>query len=147
MNFEKDVEIPEHSHEAQWGVILDGEIELTIDGKKYIFKKGDTYFIPKGVKHSAKIKKGYKDLTLFNQKDRYKAKETTQPRALCGEIVKRQDAKKREFKGVSFDVLAVGEKSMITKMHYKAGDHVPFHSHPNEQSGYLQLEYPLLADL
>jgi quercetin dioxygenase-like cupin family protein len=74
MSFEKDLEIPEHSHEAQWGVILDGEIELTIDGKKYIFKKGDTYFIPKGVKHSAKIKKGYKDITLFNQKDRYKIK-------------------------------------------------------------------------
>jgi len=74
MSFENDVEVPEHSHEAQWGVVLDGEIELTIDGKKYTFTKGDTYFIPKDVKHSAKIKKGYKDLTLFNQKDRYKAK-------------------------------------------------------------------------
>ena len=74
MRFEKDVEIPEHSHGAQWGVVLDGEIELTIDGKKYIFKKGCTYFIPKGVKHSAKIKKGYKDITLFNKKDRYKVK-------------------------------------------------------------------------
>lgn len=74
MSFENDVEVPEHSHQAQWGVILDGEIELTIDGKRYIFKKGDTYFIPKGIKHNAKIRKGYKDLTLFNQKDRYKAK-------------------------------------------------------------------------
>lgn len=75
MSFENDVEVPEHSHEAQWGVVLDGEIELTIDGRKYTFKKGDTYFIPKDVKHSAKIRKGYKDLTLFNQKDRYKAKQ------------------------------------------------------------------------
>ncbi|MCP2520374.1 cupin domain-containing protein [Candidatus Aminicenantes bacterium AC-335-B20] len=74
MSFKKDVEIPEHSHEAQWGVILDGEMELIIENKKYIFRKGDTYFIPKGVKHSAKIKKGYKDITLFNQKDRYKVK-------------------------------------------------------------------------
>jgi len=74
MSFENDVEIPEHSHEAQWGVILDGESELTIDGKKYIFRKGDTYFIPRGMKHSAKIKRGYKDITLFNQKDRYKVK-------------------------------------------------------------------------
>ncbi|MCD4782656.1 MAG: cupin domain-containing protein [Candidatus Eremiobacteraeota bacterium] len=74
MSFEKDVEVPEHSHEAQWGVILYGEIELTIDDKKCTFTKGDTYFIPKGVKHSAKIRKGYKDLTLFNQKDRYKIK-------------------------------------------------------------------------
>ena len=74
MSFEKDVEIPEHSHEAQWGVVLDGEIELTINGERQICKKGDTYFIPKNVPHSAKIKAGYKDLTLFNQKDRYKAR-------------------------------------------------------------------------
>ncbi len=26
---------------------------------------------------------------------------------------------------------------MVTKMLYKAGDNVPFHSHPNEQSGYV----------
>ena len=74
MSFENDAEVPEHSHEAQWGVVLDGQVELTIDGKKHTFTKGDTYFIPKDTKHSAKIKKSYKDLTLFNQKDRYKAK-------------------------------------------------------------------------
>jgi quercetin dioxygenase-like cupin family protein len=74
MSFEKDVEVPEHSHEGQWTVVLDGEIELTVDDKKHTFKKGDTYFIPKGVKHSAKIRRGYKDLTLFDQKDRYKVK-------------------------------------------------------------------------
>lgn len=74
MSFENDVEVPEHSHEAQWGVVLDSEIELTIDGKKCTFKRGDTYFIPKDVRHSARIKKGYKDLTLFDQKDRYKLK-------------------------------------------------------------------------
>ncbi|MFX0198817.1 MAG: cupin domain-containing protein [Candidatus Hodarchaeota archaeon] len=74
MSFEKDVEVPEHSHEAQWGVILDGKIELTIEGKEYTFTKGDTYFIPRNVTHSAKIWRGYKDLTLFNQKDRYKVK-------------------------------------------------------------------------
>ena len=74
MSFDRDVEVPEHSHEGQWGVVLDGEIELTVDGKKSIFKRGDTYFIPKGVKHGARIKKGYKDLTLFDQKDRYKTK-------------------------------------------------------------------------
>lgn len=74
MSFENDAEIPEHSHEAQWGVVLEGEIQLTIGGVEFIFKKGDTYFVPSGVKHSATIKKGYKDITLFNQKDRYKVK-------------------------------------------------------------------------
>jgi quercetin dioxygenase-like cupin family protein len=51
-------------------------------------------------------------------------------------IRKNNKAKKREFKGIIFDVLAIGEKSMITRMNYKKGDHVPFHNHPNEQSGY-----------
>jgi len=74
MSFDRDVEVPEHVHEAQWGVVLDGEIELTIDGNTQILTKGNSYFIPKHVKHSAKIKAGYKDLTLFNQKDRYKLK-------------------------------------------------------------------------
>ena len=74
MQFEHDVEVAEHSHEAQWGVVLDGEIELTIDGVLHTFTKGDTYFIPKNILHSARIKKGYRDITLFNQKDRYTAK-------------------------------------------------------------------------
>jgi hypothetical protein len=33
-------------------------------------------------------------------------------------IVKSENAKKREFKGVSFDVLAVGEKTMVTCMNF-----------------------------
>lgn len=72
MSFDNDVEIPEHSHNAQWGVVLEGEIDLKISDITKTYKKGDTYFIPKDVIHSAKIKKGYKDLTFFNQKDRYK---------------------------------------------------------------------------
>ena len=52
-------------------------------------------------------------------------------------IVKSKNAIKREFKGVSFDVLAVGEKTMITRMNFKMEDNVPFHNHPNEQNGYV----------
>ncbi|UCB51517.1 MAG: cupin domain-containing protein [Candidatus Zixiibacteriota bacterium] len=74
MSFENDVEVPEHSHEGQWAVVLDGEVELTIEGKKHTFTRGDTYFIPKGVRHSGRVRRGYKDLTLFDQKDRYKGR-------------------------------------------------------------------------
>jgi quercetin dioxygenase-like cupin family protein len=52
-------------------------------------------------------------------------------------ITKKENAIKRQFKGVDFDVLAIGQKSMVTKMNFKVGDIVPFHSHPNEQSGYV----------
>ena len=71
MEFDEDVDIPEHSHKSQWGIILEGRIELTIDGKKVTYRKGDRYFIPEGVKHSAKIFAGYSDITVFDQEDRY----------------------------------------------------------------------------
>lgn len=71
MEFDEDVELSEHSHESQWGVVVDGKIDLIIDGIKHTFKKGDYYCIPKGIKHSGKIYAGYSDVTFFNQKDRY----------------------------------------------------------------------------
>lgn len=74
MEFTEDVELPEHNHESQWGIVLEGKIDLTIGGIKHTFSKGDRYFIPKGIKHSAKVFAGYTDITFFNQPDRYKAK-------------------------------------------------------------------------
>lgn len=73
MEFSEDVDLPEHAHESQWAIVLEGKIELTIDGETRIFQKGDRYFIPKGIKHSGKIYAGYADITFFDQKDRYKA--------------------------------------------------------------------------
>lgn len=75
MEFEKDVELPEHSHESQFGIVLEGKIDLIINGIKNTYSKGDYYFIPKGVKHSGKIYTGYADVTFFNDPARYKAKE------------------------------------------------------------------------
>ena len=74
MQLEEDIELPEHSHESQWGIVLDGKIDLTVDGVVKTYSKGDRYFIPAGVKHSAKIHAGYADITFFNEKDRYKTK-------------------------------------------------------------------------
>lgn len=74
MEFAEDVDLPEHSHESQWGIVLEGKIELTIDGVRKTYIKGDRYFIPKGIAHSGKIFAGYTDMTFFNQKDRYKEK-------------------------------------------------------------------------
>lgn len=75
MSFAEDTELPEHSHEAQWGVVLAGKIELTIDGTTQIYQKGDNYFIPAGGPHSGRIYAGYSDITFFDEKDRYKIKE------------------------------------------------------------------------
>lgn len=74
MSFSEDVDLPEHSHESQWGIVLEGKIDLIIDGVKNTYQKGDRYFIPKDVKHSGKIYAGYADITFFDEKDRYRQK-------------------------------------------------------------------------
>jgi quercetin dioxygenase-like cupin family protein len=53
------------------------------------------------------------------------------------QVVKRSESKKRKLKQVSIELYAVGEHTMVTKMCYKKGDIVPYHSHPSEQSGYV----------
>ncbi len=71
MSFDADVQLPEHAHAAQWGVVLDGEIDLTVAGERRLYRRGDSYFIPSGVPHVSRIRRGYKDVTLFDQPDRY----------------------------------------------------------------------------
>jgi len=52
-------------------------------------------------------------------------------------ILRSSGASRRNFLGVDFVVLSHGPESMVTKMLYKKADNVPFHKHPNEQSGYV----------
>ena len=74
LEFKKDVELPEHEHEDQWEYVMNGKVELWIDGIKNSYNKGDNFCIPQGVKHSGKIYAGYKSIAFFNQKERYKKK-------------------------------------------------------------------------
>lgn len=52
-------------------------------------------------------------------------------------VVKKEEAINRQFLGVDFVVLSTGRDTMVAKMLYKSTDFVPFHKHPNEQSGYI----------
>ena len=74
MTFAEDVNVPEHDHAAQWGAVLAGEIELTVGEETFVYRKGDTYFIPAGVPHRARIKGGSSLEDLFDQVDRYRPK-------------------------------------------------------------------------
>jgi len=71
--FDADVSAPEEAHAAQWVAVLDGEVELTTARGTAVYRKGDTYFIPAGVPHGARIKKGSRLLDLFDQADRFRA--------------------------------------------------------------------------
>jgi len=82
MQFEKDVDLPEHAQAAQVGIVLEGRIDLTIDSKKQTFAKGDRYFTPEGVKHSGRIYAVYADITFFDEPNRY-AKEAYRTSDKC----------------------------------------------------------------
>jgi quercetin dioxygenase-like cupin family protein len=75
MEFSEEVDLPEHAHAAQWGVVLAGKIALTINGIEHTFQTGDNYYIPEGAVHFGKIYAGYADMTYFAEGARYKIKE------------------------------------------------------------------------
>ncbi len=60
-----------HSHGEQYGVVIDGEIELTIGGVAKTYKKGDSYHIPNKVLHSAEFKEFTRVMDFFAEVDRY----------------------------------------------------------------------------
>lgn len=68
--------VPPHSHGAQWGVVLEGEMELTIGGDTHKYRSGDTYYIPDGVEHSAMFLSQVRVIDVFADRDRYKTKAT-----------------------------------------------------------------------
>ena len=66
--------VTEHTHGAQFGMVLEGEMSLTMGGETRIFRKGDTYFIPKNVPHSAVFHTKVFVVDYFDEPARYKAK-------------------------------------------------------------------------
>lgn len=72
--FLKELELPPHSHGAQWGTVIEGEIEFTIGGETKTYRPGDSYSIPAGVEHGAIIKAGTRVIDVFEEPDRYKLK-------------------------------------------------------------------------
>ena len=72
---ESSAAVPEHSHSyPQWGMLIDGKMELTVDGKPRMLEKGDEYLIPAGAKHYAKFFSKTRVMDLFSEKSRYQPK-------------------------------------------------------------------------
>jgi mannose-6-phosphate isomerase-like protein (cupin superfamily) len=69
-----DVSVPEHSHGDQWGIVLDGRIDMTIGDRSRSYSCGDTYFIPEGVQHKAHIYPGFRAVDYFADRHRYRAR-------------------------------------------------------------------------
>ena len=69
-----DAVIPPHSHGGQWGTVLEGLVELTMDGQTRRLGPGDSYYIPAGVIDSAIMRAGTKFVDFFEENNRHKAK-------------------------------------------------------------------------
>ncbi len=74
VEYDVAVDAPEESHEAQWVVVLAGEVELTMGGEAAVHRRGDTYFIPANVPHRARVAAGTRLQNLFDRRDRYRPK-------------------------------------------------------------------------
>lgn len=75
---EANAKVPEHSHDyPQWGMVIEGEIDLIIEGQTRNCKKGDEYLIPARAKHKALILAKSRVVDLFSERARYKMKPFT----------------------------------------------------------------------
>lgn len=65
-------QVPPHAHGAQWGVVLEGEMELTIGGQTRTYRRGDHYYIPAGTVHSATFRTRTLVVDFFAERNRYR---------------------------------------------------------------------------
>ena len=56
---DKEIYFPEHAHGYQWSVVVAGSCRLTMNGRTYTYRKGDTYAIPAGMPHQLTLGAGY----------------------------------------------------------------------------------------
>src|ERR671917_770090 len=67
----EEFEVPPHAHGAQWGIVVTGRLHLTVDGEAGTYEPGDTYDIPAGAEHSARLEAGTCIIDVFQEPDRY----------------------------------------------------------------------------
>lgn len=66
--------VPPHSHGAQWGIVVQGEVEMTIAGVTRTFRPGESYFIGEGVEHSGTMREPCWVIDIFADPQRYQPK-------------------------------------------------------------------------
>jgi quercetin dioxygenase-like cupin family protein len=74
VRFAQDTHVPDHSHAAQWEMVIEGEVDLTLEGEKRTYRAGESVYIPAGAVHAGDVKAGYRAVIFFDQADRYKTK-------------------------------------------------------------------------
>ncbi len=74
MDIEPIGEVAPHRHGAQWGIVVEGEMDLTIGGVKRTYRAGDSYHIPANVEHAATFRTRVRVIDVFADVNRYRPK-------------------------------------------------------------------------
>lgn len=72
LEYKEDFHLPEHSHTDEFGVVVNGVLELTMDGETKNYYKGDMFYIPNGTIHSAWFKNEFAAMIYFDEPNRFK---------------------------------------------------------------------------
>ncbi len=67
-------EVAPHRHGEQWGIVVEGEMKLTIGGVTKTFSAGDSYHIPAGTEHGATFTTRVRVIDVFADVNRYRPK-------------------------------------------------------------------------
>jgi quercetin dioxygenase-like cupin family protein len=63
-----------HRHGEQWGIVVEGEMELTIGGVTRKYRAGDSYHIPANIEHAATFSSRVRVIDAFADVSRYRPK-------------------------------------------------------------------------
>jgi mannose-6-phosphate isomerase-like protein (cupin superfamily) len=59
------VEVPTHTHDVEWGVVVEGRIDMVIDGRAEPHPAGSQHLIPARVPHSFRFHPGTSSVHYF----------------------------------------------------------------------------------
>lgn len=68
---QESLQMAEHAHGRQWGVVLTGTVSFTIAGVRTTYGPGDAYYIDAGLQHIAELEPGTSGIDVFADPDRY----------------------------------------------------------------------------
>jgi len=69
--FDEGVNVPDHSHCEQHGMVISGEMIIEVEGKSNLYQAGDHYVVPAGVSHRSVFSKQTVLVDMSEAPDRY----------------------------------------------------------------------------
>ncbi len=70
-HFAQETQVPLHSHGAQWGIVVEGQMTFTIGDETRVYTAGDTYSIDRDQTHGGTISAGTRLIDFFEEPNRY----------------------------------------------------------------------------